>query len=256
MSRVIVALSGGKASAYCAKWAFENYPKDDVILYFNDTKWEHSDLYRFLSDLECYFDKKIHEDSDGRNPEELFYDNHALACNRMPFCSRILKAERLHKFFEEGDVLVFGIGQEERHRAERIVQVYQKIAVKRGVFCKLVFPIIEENVYKHDVDAWLKSTGIEEPALYKMGFEHNNCSGGCVRAGKKHWGLLLYKLPEVYADRERVETEFQAHFKKDVTILKDCSLRELRESIERKNEPFLPMSFEPVECVGICESMS
>ncbi|MFM6395675.1 MAG: phosphoadenosine phosphosulfate reductase family protein, partial [Planktothrix sp.] len=66
---IIVALSGGKASAYCADYALNNFPKKDVILYFNDTKWEHPDLYRFLNDLSKYWDKEITYDSDGRSPE-------------------------------------------------------------------------------------------------------------------------------------------------------------------------------------------
>ncbi len=31
---VIVTISGGKASAWCADWALKNYPKEDVVLYF------------------------------------------------------------------------------------------------------------------------------------------------------------------------------------------------------------------------------
>ncbi len=88
----IVTLSGGKASAWCADWAFKHYEKKDVILYFNDTKWEHEDLYRFLDDLSNHFDHPITRDSDGRTPEQLFYDNNYLANNLAPFCSRILKA--------------------------------------------------------------------------------------------------------------------------------------------------------------------
>lgn len=74
IKRVIVTLSGGKASAMCIKLALEKYPKDKVILYFNDTKWEHPDLYRFLNDLSKYFNHRILIDSDGRTPEQLFYD--------------------------------------------------------------------------------------------------------------------------------------------------------------------------------------
>ena len=204
---IIVALSGGKASAYCADWALKNYPKEDVLLYFNDTKWEHPDLYRFLNDLSKYFNKEIFYDSDGRSPEELFYDNRALASNMMPFCSRILKAERLQKFYKDGDTLVFGIGLKEKIRANRLVGVYQKVAVKTKKNVKLKFPLVSENVTDEKVNEFIKQTKIEEPLLYKLGFTHNNCSGGCVRAGKKQWKLLYEKLPEVYKERERVEIE-------------------------------------------------
>ena len=112
MGRVIATISGGKASAWCANWALKTYRKEDVLLYFNDTKWEHPDLYRFLNDLSEYLNHPIFFDSDGRTPEELFYDHRALANNRMPFCSSTLKAERLQKYYQDGDTLVFGLGVE------------------------------------------------------------------------------------------------------------------------------------------------
>lgn len=249
--RIIVAFSGGLASAWCADWAVNNYPKEDVILYFNDTKWEHPDLYRFIKDMAAYLDKDIHDDSNGMSPEELFYKKHAIANNRMPFCSRILKAERLQAFYRDGDIIVFGIGPDEAHRAHRIVGRYQALAAKTGKTPILSFPLITANV---DLRVWIASIGIELPSLYKYGFEHNNCSGGCVRAGKKQWVKLYYDLPEVYAERERVEREVGLKFNKRMTILKDESLAELRARIEASslsshyNEVIPTMH----ECFGIC----
>lgn len=233
MGRVIATVSGGKASAWCANWALKNYPKDNVVLYFNDTRWEHPDLYRFLKDLERHFDRSITHDSDGRKPEELFYDNRALANNRMPFCSRVLKAERLQKFYKDGDTLIFGIGPDESHRANRIVGVYQVVAAKTDKRSEIVFPLIDENINKEQVDRFFSDAGIEEPLLYRLGFPHNNCSGGCVRAGKKQWKLLYEKLPEVYAERERVEKEIREYLGKDIHFFKDESLKDFRGRIER-----------------------
>jgi len=257
--RVVVTISGGKASAWCAKWALENYPREDVILYFNDTKWEHKDLYRFLNELEEHFNHKITYDSDGRSPEELFYDNNALANNRMPFCSRVLKAERLQKFYKDGDILIFGIGADEAHRAKRLIEVYSYIAEKKKKTPTLRFPLISEQVSKEDINNWLKEIGIEEPLLYRLGFLHNNCSGGCVRAGKGHWRLLYKKLPEVYLERERVEREMREYLDKDVTIFKDETLESFRKKIEREGDQ---LSFwgdddgeKEVECIGICSNM-
>lgn len=253
---VIVAISGGKASAWCADWALKNFPKDEVILYFNDTKWEHPDLYRFLDELSKHFDKPITYDTDGRSPEALFYDNRALANNRMPFCSRVLKAERLQKFYKDGDTLVFGISADEPHRANRLIAVYQSIAEKTGKWPKLRFPLISENVTKQQIDGFLKTAGIEEPLLYRLGFLHNNCSGGCVRAGKKHWKLLYEKLPEVYAERERVEREMRAFLGKDVSFFKDETLEEFRGRIERGELSAYYDTDEDkeTECIGICST--
>ncbi|OQW90349.1 MAG: hypothetical protein BWK79_20130 [Beggiatoa sp. IS2] len=140
---IIVAVSGGKASAWCADWAIRTYGHNDVQLYFNDTHWEDPDLYRFLIDLSGYLDHPIINDSDGRSPEQLFYDEHALANDRMPFCSRILKANRLQEFYSHGDQLVFGIGLEEKHRASRITNAYERYSDKKGNFRYLagIFPV-------------------------------------------------------------------------------------------------------------------
>ena len=195
MSRVIVALSGGKASAWCANWALSNYPKDEVILYFNDTKWEHPDLYRFLNDLENYFGHHVTFDSDGRNPEGLFYDNNALANNRMPFCSRILKAERLQKFYMDGDTIIFGIGSDEVHRAQRIVNVYQLVASKTNKWPKLIFPLVSCGVSKQQIDDFLKTANIKEPLLYILGFPHNNCGGGALEQERSSGNFYMKKFP-------------------------------------------------------------
>jgi 3'-phosphoadenosine 5'-phosphosulfate sulfotransferase (PAPS reductase)/FAD synthetase len=182
--RVIVALSGGKASAWCAWWALQHYPAESVVLYFNDTKWEHPDLYRFLADLSTYLGKEITEDSDGRSVEDVFYDKQFIADNRAPFCSRILKAERLQRFYRDKDTIVFGIGQDEAHRAIRIVEVYQEHSERKKRRVTVRFPLVAESITGLMIDQWLASTGIAPPILYSLGFSHNNCSGGCVRAGK------------------------------------------------------------------------
>jgi hypothetical protein len=45
--------------------------------------------------------------------------------------------------------------------------------------------------------------------------------------------MLYEKLPEVYAERERVERELQEYLGRRVTIFKDESLEEFRGRIER-----------------------
>ncbi len=251
--RVIVALSGGRASAWCAKWALGRYEKSDVVLYFNDTYWEHPDLYRFLEDLEKHFDHLVLHDDDGRSVEELAYDHNALPNNRMPFCSRVLKAERLQHYYLDGDVIVFGIGNHERHRAERLVTVYSRVAQKSGKHCTLVFPLIENPVTTECIDDWLRDAGIEIPLLYRLGFAHNNCSGGCVRATETQWVRLLYALSEVYADRERAENELRRHTGKDISILGTKTLKVLRKQLQNQPTFDFTLADAPVECVGICD---
>ena len=247
----IATLSGGIMSFYSAYLAIQKYGKENVLLYFNDTKWEHPDLYRFLDDIKCYLDKDILYDSDGRNPEQVFLDEKFLGNNRVPICSRILKAERLQEYYAFGDNLIFGLGVAEIHRARRIVGMYQVISAKNMKYCTIEFPLINNKVQRHDLDKWFECTRIKSPKLYKLGFEHNNCSGGCVRQGKRQWLHLLKTLPEIYQKREEFEQYFRKKFK-GYHYLKDITLKELRETIELQKDFNFEDSDLPSECIGVC----
>lgn len=223
----IVTISGGLTSAYVAKLVLDQ--NKDAELVFTDTGWEHPDLFRFLNELEVLFDKKIiklkHEKYN--NPEELFFGMGMLGSNRVPNCSRYLKVEVLQKYlkkeYNNECILYFGIDYSEKHRADRIQFQYDKL----GIQCK--FPLIESKDFfiKDKITSWLKENNIEIPIMYKQGYLHNNCSGGCVRAGKKSWLHLLKTNPEIYAERERVEREFKQG---QYTFMKEISLKELREN--------------------------
>jgi 3'-phosphoadenosine 5'-phosphosulfate sulfotransferase (PAPS reductase)/FAD synthetase len=254
--RVIVTISGGLSSAYCIELALKKYNKENIILYFNDTKWEHPDLYRFLIDIENYYKIKITNDSDGRNPEELFFDLNYLGNNRAPICSRYLKAERLQNFILNNDILIFGIDETEKHRSIRISDIYNNIANKKNINIKIEYPLIERKTDKKDIINFYKHIKIEIPELYKKGFTHNNCSGGCVRPGKKQWINLLRQYPDIYRERERVEEEFKVYYGKNHTFLKDISLKNLR--IMEESKPFLFNYIDDdntvSECIGICNT--
>ena len=171
----------------------------------------------------------------------------------MPFCSRILKAERLQKYYQQGDKIIFGIGPKELVRAKRLCEVYASVGETRKAYPHLIFPLIKEQISPEEIDKWLASTGIAEPMLYRLGFDHNNCSGGCVRAGKRQWLMLLRKLPEVYRERERVEEHMRAVTGKDISFMKTQTLAQLRQ--QEAEAPYLfPLESDECvsECVGIC----
>jgi len=119
---------------------------------------------------------------------------------------------------------------------------------------------VSESISREQIDSFIDATGIQPPSLYSLGFTHNNCSGGCVRAGKKQWKLLYEKLPAVYAERERVEEEMRAETGKDIHILKDETLAHFRGRIDRDElsafyyDPKEDQEH-PTECVGICNTL-
>lgn len=151
----------------------------------------------------------------------------------------------LQRFVKPGDRVIFGIEPGEEHRAKRIEDIYSPL----GVTC--IFPMILGDVNKDQCFRDLEEMGLKLPRMYAEGYSHNNCSGGCVRAGKAHWKITLRVRPDVYADRMRMEEDLQQYLGGKPTILKDMSLRELKELVESQPE----MDFgepEEVECVGIC----
>ena len=92
----------------------------------------------------------------------------------------------------------------------------------------------------------LVDEGIKPPRLYELGFPHNNCGGGCIKAGQAHFRHLLTVLPEVYAKWEAEEEKMRQFLGRDVTILtyreggekKRLSLKQLRERKEEQCDLF------------------
>jgi hypothetical protein len=75
-----------------------------------------------------------------------------------------------------------------------------------------------------DKEAMIKmaeAEGLRPPALYARGYAHNNCGGGCVRAGQGAFAHLLADNPERFAVWERNEAELREYLGKDVAILRD-----------------------------------
>lgn len=255
MPRYISTMSGGKASGYVAWWTLQHYPKDDVILFFNDTGWEHPDLFRFLNDMSAFLDHPITHSSDGRDVEGLSYDRGLLPNNRVPFCSVELKGKMMERFSRDGDTILYGIGANEVHRAKRLISLYKTIEIKRKISITLKFPLIEHGIDDIHIAQFYKQNGIKIPELYSLGFKHNNCSGGCVRQSKKQWIHLFRTIPEVFMERERFEREFSEHIGRRSTFMKTMSLEELRVQLEQGLDVSVTEEPDVTDCIGICNTM-
>lgn len=218
--KIVVGWSGGVTSAWCGGWALRNYPKQDVVFLFHDTQEEDQDTLRFLHEMANRLGHPVTERSDGRSVTQVCRDEHALANNRMAFCSRILKAEQRDRYFDEmreaGEtriVNVVGFSAIEPLRVQRA----SARADVAGYDVR--FPLVETRTTKQDCADWCISLGVRPPAMYDWS-EHANCPG-CVRGGKAYWLAVHEHRPDVFEQRAALEEEF-GH-----TILKDVTLREL-----------------------------
>lgn len=255
----IAMFSGGAASAYVAYYIVQKYGKDNCILFFTDTLWEDIDNYRFMEEVAEYIGLEITYRTDGRTPEEVFFDQRFLGNSRMAKCSEELKVRQTLIFLEElrdkhnlEPILYFGIGPHEQHRAVNLQNFYEHNPIEP---IATRFPMIE--TFKGDLDTkeiirdeWK----INLPRMYGYGFSHANCAGRCVRGGFGHYALLYKVWPEQYLEQEAMEERFRDKFQKDVSILKrnnqPFTLKNYRELMNTEGiEKFLNEKDDTIPCI-------
>jgi hypothetical protein len=215
----IVMYSGGIGSWSAARRVAEKHGTDNLTLLFADTLMEDEDLYRFLDESVQSIGVPVTRIADGRDIWQVFKDVRFLGNSRLARCSHDLKQKVSRKWLEERYkpeevTLYLGIDWTEEHRYERSRTHWLPWQVQAPL-CEA--PYIDKGQMLFD----LRDSGIKIPRLYEMGFAHNNCGGGCVKAGIAHWLHLLKVMPERYAVWEGKEQEIRDFLGKDVSILRD-----------------------------------
>jgi hypothetical protein len=205
--RVVVGFSGGVSSAWCAGWALRNFPREEVVLLWHDTKEEHPDTYRFLREMAAALNMPITERSDGRSVTELFRDEGMLGNGQQTFCSRVLKAEQGTRFNGElranGVTDIIKVCGYSAGEPERIARMVGRCAAED---ITPRFPLVEEMVTKQEAADWCLSMGVRPSAMYCWA-AHANCIG-CVKGGRAYWLAVAKHHPEVFEQRAKLEEEF------------------------------------------------
>lgn len=237
----VANVSGGLTSYEALRRTIARYGRDATRAVFADTKIEDSDLYRFLDDIERQLGITIERLADGRTPFDIWYAERAITLRTAGAgaapCSKFLKRKVIARWLAtqpQPYTLVFGLDWSEADRMRRLADNYAPTPVW--------FPLADPPyVDKCRIADDLERDGIKVPQLYIDGFVHNNCGGGCVKAGQAHWAHLWRTRPATYARWEAEEARFRAWVGKDVSILKDrrggrakpLTLAVFRERLER-----------------------
>ncbi|MBS5110578.1 MAG: hypothetical protein KHZ65_18505 [Phocaeicola vulgatus] len=202
---IIAWFSCGVTSAVACKIALSLY--DDVQIYYIETGSGHPDNVRFISDCERWYGQPIH-------------------------------TIRSDKFFNVKDVLIkkLDFDPKEINRAIRFKQQYPDT--------KPLFLLIERQITKKDAMGMLWKAGIEIPAMYKMGYNNNNCIG-CVKGGMGYWNKIRKDFPKVFDRMAKIEREVGA------TCLKDQSGKIFLDELS-PNRGEMPEEFIP-DCSLICQ---
>lgn len=160
--------------------------------------------------------------ADGRTPWEVFRDRRFLGQARVAQCSQELKQAVADAWLAAhcdptSTVIHVGIDWTEEHRFVRLRERHG--AQGWDYRAPLCDPPLHD---KQQGFARLAEAGIKPPRLYGLGFSHNNCGGGCVRAGIGHFAHLYDTLPAVYAEWEQGEADMRAFLERDdIAILRD-----------------------------------
>ena len=232
----IAWFSCGITSAVACKLALRDYK--DVELYYIAGMLVHPDNDRFILDCEKWYDKKINIVENGK------YNSHIDVINKTRYvngvggarCTLELKKnvryELEKKFKIENQIFGFEYSVKEINRAKRFSEQYPN--------ANALFPLIENKLSKNECAGILQKAGIEIPAMYKLGYNNNNCIG-CVKGGKYYWNQIKKDFPETFEDMSKAERNV-GH-----SCIKNIFLDELKEGEGNKNDE---VNF---ECGIFCE---
>jgi hypothetical protein len=248
MRRIVVGFSGGVTSAWCAGWALRNYPREEVILLWHDTKEEDPDTYRFLREMASALGVPITERSEGRSVTQVARDEGMVPNDRAAFCSRILKQEPGNRFIcelqEHGAseiIRVMGFSGMETERMQRHTALCWGMS---SLWCPVSvrFPVFETKTTKQQCADWCScEMGVQPSSMYEWS-DHANCPG-CFRGKKAYWMAVEKNRPDVFAQRAALEEEM------GYTILEEGSLVQIvAAGLKRKVNRKESIEIGPCEC--------
>lgn len=194
---MIVWFSCGAASAVASKKAIETYSSEFEILIVNcDTRpSEHKDNYRFCTDVEKWLGQPIVfiRNENYGTVDDVFEKTRYMSGVRGARCTTELKKLPRHSFALPDDTHIFGFTSEESRRMKNFQD--------RNPELKLKWVLKDAGITKSQCYQILKDAGIELPAMYKLGFDNNNCPG-CVKASSPwYWSQVRKHFPEVFKRR-------------------------------------------------------
>lgn len=194
--RRIVWFSCGAASAVAAKVTVEKHP-DTQIVYCDTSKSEHPDNMRFLLEVGAWVGKPIDviASEKYRTVEEVFEKRKYMSGPAGAICTvEMKKIPRFH-FQRPDDIHIFGFTADERARIERFRDNNPELYLE--------WPLLEAGVVKQECYNRIEAAGITLPAMYRLGYNNNNCIG-CVKATSMHyWMKVRHDFPEKFAERAR-----------------------------------------------------
>lgn len=195
--RRLAWFSCGAASAVAAKLCVETYGDGCEVVYCDTLSAEHPDNARFFADVERWIGRSITviRSATFSSVDDVFERRRYMAGVGGAICTTQMKKVPREAFQQAGDVHVFGYTADESKRADDFERRNPSLAVE--------WLLVDRGISKAACLRMLAEAGIALPAMYSLGFEHNNCLG-CVKSQSPgYWNLTRRLFPDVFERRVR-----------------------------------------------------
>ena len=203
--RIICWFSCGAASAVAAKLVLksndERMAGREIVIARNWIAEEHPDNDRFEREVSEWLGYPIIHVTNEKYNGSVFQVQDDVKFIKHPKsggapCTRLLKKEMRKAYQRPGDIHVFGlhVGEEDR--------VDQFLDDEPGV--KVWFPLIEAGLTKMDCHQIISKAGIAMAAMYRLGYDNNNCIG-CVKGGMGYWNKIRRDFPDAFEKMAKQE---------------------------------------------------
>ena len=199
MIRTVVWVSAGAASAVAAKLVLAQGPAE---LVYTDPGSEHPDNARFLDDLEQWFGQPITRLRSEKYADtwDVWEQTRYLVGVGGARCTAELKRKLRFAYQHPDDRQVFG------YTADKPEQLRAKRAEDNNPEVDWWWPLIEAGLMKTDCLAMIERAGITLPAMYELGYDHNNCVG-CPKGGIGYWNKIRVDFPDVFDRMAKLERD-------------------------------------------------
>lgn len=196
---MIVWFSCGAASAVAAKLAVEKYgaSREVVVVYCDTSRSEHPDNLRFLADVERWIGQPVLRLRSEKyaTVDEVFERTRYMSGVDGARCTVEMKKVPRFAFQRADDLHLFGLTADEESRIADFIENNPELDLD------WILRDTDVGITKNDCYVRLMNAGIDLPAMYRLGYDHNNCMG-CVKATSPgYWSKIREDFPDVFARR-------------------------------------------------------
>jgi hypothetical protein len=170
------------------------------VLYCDTFRYEHPDNLRFFFDVQDWLGQRIKVLKSDRYEDifDVYRKTRWLVGPGGARCTTELKKMVRVRYQRPDDIHVFGFTFEEQKRIVRFKNEHPELAA--------LFPLSEQLLTKEICHQIIAGAGIEQPAMYRLGYKNNNCIG-CVKGGAGYWNKIRRDFPEAFSRMAAMERE-------------------------------------------------